>query len=363
MKIKIEYFIFYISYFFFSLYSFFGIIDNFKVPLKYLTFISMALIIIEFLVQLKKYKYKEIIKLFILLILSLIFVYKTNNYLILKLVLIIISVKNVDLDAQIKYDIKLRVIFLGIMLILLNVGIATDVTALFGEKIRHSMGFTNPNVLGHHILILCMELLFIYRNSKKITTNIICILIMGISYYYSGSRTAVLLFILLIFCFFILRKNKDICEKKYIKSIIKYSPIWTTVLVFFVFYLYKSGNQLGIVINNLLSGRLLNIDYFSSNFPITLFGSDLTIISKSCDTAPIYMLYAFGIVGLFLYIFSFIKLFSILYKRRNYHLIIIMFIFVLYGISEKVWLCADCNLILACLSQNIFTLHKEEKYE
>ena len=180
MKIKLKDLnnvIFYVAYFFFLLYAFFGTIDTFREPLKMLTNISMSMIFLSFFLQLRKYNAKEIVVLLLLLLLSLIYISKTDNFLLLKLILIIIVSKDVAFDKRISFDMKLRVVFLILMMLLYNLGIAKDVTALFNGKIRHSLGFSNPNVLGMHIFILCIDFLYLKRETLTFPNILFCIIL------------------------------------------------------------------------------------------------------------------------------------------------------------------------------------------
>ncbi len=353
-KIKIEPCLFYLSYFIFSLYAYVGSIESFNAPLKYLTNISMAIIILEFIIQLKKYKYKELFIIIFLLILSFIYVIYSNNYLMLKFVLIVIAAKNISANKLISYDAKLRVFLLIVMCILFATGISSDNISYFDGKIRHSMGFTNPNVFGYHILILCIELIYLNRSKLNIFKIILFSLLSFCSYLYSGSRTAMLLYVVLLALFLMYKHKKNIYEKKMVKKIIIYSPIITSILIYVMFSLYKKNYPIGIEFDKLLSGRLFNIDFFSSRFPVNFFGSDIAIAHKSCDTANVYMLYAFGLSGFLLYNLGIKKLFDKLYALKQYPLIIIMFVFVIYGISEKLWLFADCNLLLVIIFKYLF---------
>lgn len=352
--------IFYFAYFFFMLYAFFGTIDIFSDSLKTLTNISIFLVGASFVLKIKNYNFKELIIIFSLILLSFIYIDKTENFVLLKLILIIIVSKNISFEKRILFDIRLRIIFLVLMLILFNLGIANDYQVLYNGQIRHSLGFSNPNVLGMHILILCLDFLYINRNKLSFLKILSYLSILFISNYYSGSRTAVVVVVFAITLFVLFKHKKNFFECKAVKFFIVNSPIILSIILYFAYYLFLNNNEIGIFIDKILSGRLSNIDFFAKNFTINLFGSDIASANKSLDTAIAYVLYAFGISGCILYIFSFKKLLKKLYKVKNYPLLIIIFIFVVYGLSEKLWLFADCNLLITTLSLIIF--RENDKY-
>lgn len=357
MKIKLKNLnnvIFYVAYFFFLLYAFFGTIDTFREPLKMLTNISMIMISLSFILQLKNYKVKEIFILLLLTVLSLIYVFRTENFVFLKLILIIIVTKDVSFDKRISFDLKLRIVFLSLMLLFYNLGIATDNVAFFDGKIRHSLGFSNPNVLGMHIFILCIDILYLKRDMFKMRNVLLCILLLALSNYYSRSRTIFVILIFTICMFLIYQYKKEFFENKFIKILIINSPFIVSLVILFAYNLYINNYSIGILINKALSGRLSNINFFYNNYEINLFGNNIAIANKSLDTANAYILYAFGVSGIGLYIFGFKMLLKKLYNIKKYPLMIIIFIFVIYGLSEKLWLFADCNIFITALSSVIF---------
>ena len=353
-KINFEKLLFYISYFLFALYAFFGTIPQFRETLKMLTNVGMGVILFVLIFQLKTYKKDELIKTIFLILISFVFVFVSKNNLILKLTLIVLISKNIDFDIKIKFDVRLRIIFLITMILFYNVGIAEDTIYYYNNKLRHSLGFSNPNVLGLHAFILCLELLYLKRKNLSLKNIILYSSIMLISNYYSGSRTALYLYIVSAIMFYMYNKNNKIFNNKVIKKIIIYSPIITTIFVYISYILYINNNPIGNFIDMLTSGRLLNIKFFANNYKISLLGTDISVANKSCDTAIVYMLFSFRYIGAIMYIVGFKKLISILYKKEYIGIVIIIFIFMLYGVSEKLWLFADCNLLLTAISFIIY---------
>lgn len=362
-KIKIETYLFYLSYFLFLMYAFFGTIDILKAQLKLLTNISLIFILMNFLIQIKKYKNKELARIILLVVISIAFVVLSDNYLLLKFILINILVKDINFEKRISFDIKIRILFLFVMIILFDLGIAQDNIALFNGKIRHSLGFSNPNVLGYHVLILCMELLLLNADKLSFIKVITFTGIMMISYLYSGSRTAFYLHFVLILLFIIYKYKRKLYYNSIVKKIIIYSPLWTSIIVYILYILYCNNTIIGNLFNKILSGRLSNIAFFSGKYSMNLFGNNIALANKSCDTAIVYMLYAMGYIGAFLYIWGFQKLLKKLYYLKKINLIIIIFVFVIYGISEKLWLFTDCNILLTIFGYIIYENKKGEKNE
>lgn len=360
---KINNILFSVSYFLLLLYSFFGNIENIGSYLKILSNISLIIIIFEFIININKYKPKEIINIIIMFFLSIIFIFSSNNFILIKLLLIIIASKGIKFDKIVLFDIKLRFIFLLIMYTFFLLGISTDFTAFYNGHTIHSIGFSNPNILGLHTFLLCTELLYIYRNKISASIIGITILLMSWSYYYSGCRTAIFMYVLSLLLFFVYSKNKDFFKNKIIKFFVIYSPIITSITVFIFYVLFVKNTAIGIGLDNILSARLSNIKFFSKMFPITLFGVDMSVANKSCDIAFVYILYSFGVIGFIFSIFFFQKIIRNFYKYNLIHLVILIYILILYGLSEKLWLFVDYNVLIVIFSFILLEQKEIDIYE
>ena len=194
--VNIENYLFYFSYFLFLVYSFFGHIPALSKTLKLLTNCSLAIILFVFILGIKNYKKNELFKLIIVLCISILYLFISNDFIIFKLVLILIVSKNISFDKKAKYDCLIRTILLTIMYVIYKAGIAPDVIGYKNGIMVHSMGFTNPNVFGIHTFILCLELLYINRESLSLFIIIIAGAIMFWCNSISGSRTALYMFII-----------------------------------------------------------------------------------------------------------------------------------------------------------------------
>ena len=351
---KVNRAVFYIAYFFFLLYAFFGTISFLGTPLKLLTDLSIIITGLVLITQLKSFRFNYLAKIILLFSFSLIFIIHTGNFLLLKLLLIVIVSRDVVFVDRISFDIKLRIVFLILMIILCYSGIAEDATALYDEVTRHSMGFTNPNVLGMHTMILCLEIVYLKTKKKVLKGNfylsmILCLVLSAISYNICGSRTSFAMSLLSIVLAIAYRYKQNIFQAGFLKFLIKYSPFITSAILLALYELYVNGSPFGVEVNNLMSGRLSSTKYFVENYPISLFGNEISSAIKSCDVTIVYMLYAFGLTGLTMYLYSFRNLLGLLLKT-DYFLAIIMFLFIVYGMSEKLWLFADCNIFMTVFS-------------
>lgn len=367
MKIKIENIyniIFLISYFFLLLYSFVGANAGIHNILSRISNISLMLVAVSFLFQLKRFKKKNLLILLFISLLSIILLYNSEDFLFVKLVLLIVLTNKIPFDKRIKIDLKIRIILILIVYLLFINNKITDITYVSNSGLlRHSYGFTNPNVLALHSLILCFEILYLNRNSKSKLPMLITLLITVITYYITYSRSTLIAFLSFVILKILTDKHKNLLNSPIVKKIIINIPFITFVLVFIFFILFYNNNQIGIKLNELMSGRLYNIKYYYENFSITLFGQNLSLTLRTLDTAPVYFLYSFGIFGLIIYIVGYRELLKTLYKKRLYSLVLIFLVFVIYGLSERLWTAIDYNIFISAFTFVFFdnTLDVNEK--
>ena len=201
-----------------------------------------------------------------------------------------------------------------------------------------------------HSLILCMDIIYLLRKKSTGATVAICSFIMILMYTFTKSRAAFYSTLICLFLIVLNRIKPAIFKNKIIKKIIILSPIIFSLGVIAIYIVAKNNPSLGYQLDYLTSGRITNIRIFVSNFPVTLFGSDITTIGATCDVSTIFALYAFGAIGLALFLCAFVKLQKHLYRQKEITLALIILAFLIYGLSEKLWLYADYNIFMTAFT-------------
>lgn len=352
------------SYLFLFLFAFFGHIPTLAEPLKFFSAFSLVLIAFSFIYQAKNNTKSFLIKTIPLLLISSIFVFTSNSFIPLKLILLVVASSNIDFKDRIKFDFSIRAVSTIIMLLLFQIGLATDVISYFDDgsgTIKHSLGFSNANVLGLDIFLLCVEIIYLSKKKKLFINIIISMALMLAFYNYSASRSSFISLIIFIIIAVIYRYKEKILKNKIVKYIAIFSPTIIGAIIATV-YLYTVNHvEIGQQLDLYTSGRITNIRLYANNFPINAFGSDITITEKTCDVAVVYILYSFGVTGMVLYLFGFTKLIHHLYKQNDTLLAMVFITFLVYGMSEKLWLYADYNIFMTAFSYVLYNNTKETK--
>ena len=149
----------------------------------------------------------------------------------------------------------------------------------------------------------------------------------------------------------ILNKYREkVFRAKIVRHVITLSPIIIFVGVLCFFSYLQTNDSLRQIVDSYSSGRYTNARIYIENFPVRLFGNDITTTGITCDVYAIYLLYSLGIVGTIIYLIGFTRLIKYLYKRDNIPLILIFVTLFIYGIGEKLWIYPDYNIFVTAFS-------------
>lgn len=352
--------LFYISFSLITLFSYMGHVNYVGSYLNLLSKISLILLSLIFVLKINSFNRKEIFISFCLLLLSILNTFYTKDFSIFKIIMILLCIRNMNLKKFIKYDLLLRIFIILIMFMLEKQGITKDVIFYSNGVIKHSLGFLNPNNLGLLSIIIFLE--FIYLNwEKKLFVK--CILFSYPLYYlntYIGCKTAIYIMILSLLLIIIIKFKKNFLSLGIVKHLVENSFSYLTLISILFFVLYYLNNPIGTIINNIMTTRLYNMQFYFNNYGLSLFGkmlnSELTL-----DTFYYYIIYGYGFINTIIILISFKLLFKKLYLNNNYALIFVFFIFAIYGLSERLWFNIDYNAFICFFSLILYNDSKSEK--
>ena len=123
MKIRISNTFFYIAYFMFLFSCMFEAVIFVLPFLKILKFLSLIVLLWKFLISFRNgYKKNSIIKMIIVMFCAAISFYYSRDEKYFILLLFLVAAKDIEIDKFIKFDIKLKIIFLMAIVILFFMG-------------------------------------------------------------------------------------------------------------------------------------------------------------------------------------------------------------------------------------------------
>ncbi|MCI8347218.1 MAG: hypothetical protein HFJ12_04650 [Bacilli bacterium] len=347
-KKKLLSWLFYSAYFFIVLADMFTQVKFINHYLGYLEYISIALLFTVFLIQSKNYKVKSLLLSLLLVALSLITCYYSKDKNMLKLVILILTFKDINFEDFIKKDLTFKFILVLFVILCYFLNFTDNILVYREGILRNSFGFSHPNKLGLYLMMMCMDLFYIKRNKSLVFPNIFSFIICLFIYLFVDSRTNLIVIFLCIVVIFINKffKNKLIGNKMS-EFLSKNLFIFLTILSFVISYKFSFHNHILAKLNHMLSNRLFLNHYFLNTYSLTLLGNDVvTTKYLILDNSYINILLRFGILFLIFMYFNFYSIMKKLYREKNYILIIIFIILLFYGFSESFLYKVSANAFL-----------------
>lgn len=376
-KTKDEYLFFILGYMLLVFCAMFNRLTILSGTFGIIKVISTLLLIISIIIAYKKINFR-IIPALLLIITGVIVSYISKDYQILRLCLILIASKNIDFDKFIKTDYKVRSIFLSIVLMAHFMGLTSDYIVVRNlTSFRNSMGFSHPNTFGFYLMLLCFEYIYIKTKEKKkikLYNYLILILTMFIIDYFSDSRSSEISLILLIIFIMFGRKIFDnISMSKTKKIIFSNSFIILAIISLYITHLVNIKNAFGLYINELSSGRFFYTNLFYITYGIKMFGQKLLLVSTEqaklthtsalvLDNAYMHILIRYGLVFFIIFANLFRKSFKRIFENKSFELFVIMFILLIYGLTEATIIRIEMCPFLLYLGNALFK-KSGDKYE
>lgn len=347
--------IFYVAYFFIIISDMFSQIKVISDYLNYFDYIALFLLIVVFIIQNKNYHTKSLIYSVMLLIIGIITFIYSKDKTILKLIMLLITFKEIDFDKFIKTDCFLKIGLLLFVVLAFFLGFTNNILVYREGILRNAFGFSHPNKIGLYLMMISLESYYIMRNKKIIIPFILSIIISSVIFLFIDSRTTLLIIILniIFICLNKIFKNK-ILEKKIIEIVVKNLFLILTIITLILAHKFSFNNSFLVKLNQLLSYRISYNHYFLTNYGINIFGNFVeTSKYLILDSSYLNIILRFGYILFFCLYFLFYKSFKDMYKKKNYILLIIFVLLLFYGFSESFLYKVSTNAFLLYFSRFI----------
>ncbi|WP_063698086.1 hypothetical protein [Pediococcus inopinatus] len=234
------------------------------------------------------------------------------------------------------------VIFLMVLVFLHR--ISNYVTINTDLSVRKAWGFRSPNGLGCSIAFICINYIFLNRNKKGLIGRLIITLVINyVTYTQTKSRTSFISYIVfcILMCFIGVKKEKIPIFTRYSLNVL----IWILPFAAVIFpYLYKDS-KFWIILNRVLSYRLIMGHQYYEIFGIHLFGSMASdtipynwgnwIQTFLIDSTYVRLLLEFGLIA-FVFILGYVFIMTKRLLNSEFPVLItFVFIGIMYGVTER----------------------------
>ena len=373
-NIRLNKLIFYVSYTLIIFSTMFKQVTGINNLLETLSTIGIMLLLINCVSNINKLNINKVLILFISVLMAVITKITSKSNTIFILILLIIAAKNIKLEELIKYDLKIKIPFMIIIVVLYFLRM-TDVNLHYRNGIiRHSMGFSNPNVFSTYILAIIVEYLYLRR--KKVNAKDLIIIIIGIFIidFYADSRTQIFCLIILALIVYINKyTGKKFLNNSIVNFIVSNIFIILTIFSLLIIYFYGQGNDIVQDIDVQTSGRIKQISGVFNEYDVNLFGNKLDLVTSlqakltgkqqtALDNVYINSLLSYGIIPFIIMCIAMKKYMKTTIKENEDILRTIMLVFLIGGLMERFCIEVQYNIFLLYFSYIIYdNKNKKEK--
>lgn len=273
--------------------------------------------------------------------------------------LLVLAFKDMDFTEFIRYELILKILLMIIVFYMCYTGNIHNVVYYRGDHITQALGFSNPNGLGAYALSICCSYMYLRYKKIRFYDYLIVILVMYGVYEITYCRTAIIGIALLLISILMLQLyHKYNLHIPNLKKLLPLVPILIFVGFMFIFFQYGKSDFV-YTIDYYLSERLKCGWEFYKVFGITLLGNDVSSVAKiyALDNAYLALLIRYGalILGLFLGLHCLgIKQILKEHNKSKEILIIIIIVYLIYGISETTLFKFYFNPFILFLSTFVF---------
>lgn len=306
-------------------------IKNILKVLRYTVLIPIILKII--LLDIKKYSYKEITIMAILLITFLLCFCFTGTKALFQYFILVIGCFNIEFRKIIKYTLIVEIIVISIIITLALTKIIPNYNYIrkINNTSRYALGFAFPSYPAIFVYSLTCIYLF-YRDKKvKIIEYIMLFLINLILFFATNTKFELVCSILMITASILYKYYSKDWIDKLIKYCAKYIMIFLTVISIFIAFTYNSNNKTYSFINKTLSNRLYLMSTAVKEYGLPAFGKKIDWIDRNAivngdkqgesenvvDNGYIYIILNYGWVFLIVLEIGYYKLVEIEEKKGN----------------------------------------------
>lgn len=341
----------YTLFLFSNLFSGIDVVNNYHVLFSIFgTALVLTGIITNFDSFKKAFVSSKFFALYILLsIISVASFFVTRNFAMIRLMVILAGLMTVNIKDLIRYDFSVRSLAVTAIVLLAIIGILpNNIIERSGDFVRYSLGFSHPNVLGVNVMMIILELNYLFKEKILLLLSInVCAMIF--EYAVPNSRiTVVILLFVSLYLLFSKRINK-IFAGRVLKRVVCLSFVILTVMTVLSVFAYKEHLPATNFVNRFTSNRLYLYGQAIDTAGISVLGTrpeknvHQTVV---LDNAYLELLLTFGILQYLCFaIISFLS-YKELFRVKKYHIIFLLFVMSIYGLMETSFIYVSTNIFL-----------------
>ena len=278
---------------------------------KGLIIAASAMLLVKLLID--KHSKIELYTILILIpILSVIIFTTKTYYTLLPIFLLVISVRNINLEKILKiwlFEIIILMLFVSVSYYMGIIGETIHVTGREGDKIRYGLGYGYASFSANYFFHFTLFYSFIRREKLKVLEIIALFVTNYYLYLKTDTKSAFACSVLLLFLVLLIKYLKLSKQNNFLN---KYTMLFGFIISLVTLFLYRFGTEVGELLNTLVTGRLRLADKAWDEFGITIFGQKILWVTENqwmseieydyVDSSFLNILFNYGIILILLII-------------------------------------------------------------
>lgn len=284
--------------------------------------------------------------------------------LLLALILITLPYAKANINTFLKLDLFIKILTILLLFYLSTRGILNNIAIASPDRVgltytyRFAFGFSHPNQFGVAMASFCMEWLYLVK--RRFWPLLITILLMVMTYRYSGSRTALLEFGVYLFLQPLFNTHwlqRWIQRSKLLRFILANTYTLLFLLSIYFVQLYRGGHVLGQRANLWFSGRLelaaaywqaYGLHWWPKRGGIQI--DKQTSMWSTLDNQYMHSLILYGVFGTLLFLIGMVYLLYRIMAKQAYALLALCIVFAIASLMESQLFTFNTNFMWLIIS-------------
>lgn len=339
-----------------------------------MAYIILGLLLVQ-IVFFQKYQIKELALIATVTLPIILATLNSSHNTIMSTWIFVVASKYIDMDKVAKISYYTELFMTLVVFYLFFNGFIVEYTLYRGSILRHSLGFSHPNMLGIRVFLLVVCRCYIRREKFNIFDWSLIVAAAVFVNHVANSKTSFYSLVILAGITFI-----HIAMQKFGVGFYKLMNFLITVSVAcIVISLMLSFGQISKYpilkrLDIFMSKRFSHCHRTLNYYGVKLFGQDVQLIINRpalgkfyhfwLDNAYMSILLRYGVIVFFFFSALYIGTMIILKDMQQYMLVEIMCLYAIYGIMENNFFSMSQNLFLLLISYPLYKrdgLHYERK--
>ena len=330
------------------------------------TWLIFALLMLQ-IVFFQSYKKRELIIIAVITIPVVIATVLSGQRTMMSAWMFVVASKNVDLDDVIRTAYKILLVMLPMIMLLCLLGFIENRVLMRGSVHRYSLGFSHPNQLGLRVFQLMACHCYVHKNNLRKINYFYIFLATLFLIMFPNSQAAyitmgALLFMLLLYKY--MKEEKPEYMQIYEKGIL-YGAFCLNLFSIIFSGINVNNNFILARFNSWLSSRFSVCHKVWMMYGVSFFGQKIYVTEEEralvgiknplwLDNAYVSILLRYGILVFLIFSISYLYLIKVVEMQKDDVLVIILFLYALYGTIETGLYMITHNIFLITFSTLLY---------